>query len=103
MVKTTYIPILLSLITACRVPIEKPGAKANQFRDYVKTGEITPSSDAANTTRSGESPEIDPPFKLPKLIIPNINDVSELEIITYNDFRLEAYASHPTIKATMIA
>jgi thymidylate synthase/dihydrofolate reductase len=43
------------------------------------------------------------PYKLPKLIIPNIDDVRQLEIITYEDFRLETYTSHPSIKATMIA
>ena len=43
------------------------------------------------------------PYKLPRLIIPNLTNINELERLTYDDFRLENYVSHPGIKAKMIA
>jgi len=41
------------------------------------------------------------PKKLPKLIIPNIKSIEDLENLSIDDFVLDGYESHPAIKASM--
>jgi len=41
------------------------------------------------------------PKKLPKLIIPNIKAIEDLENFSIDDFVLDGYESHPAIKASM--
>jgi len=41
------------------------------------------------------------PFKMPKLVIKNKH--SKIEDYTFEDFKLQNYEYHPTIKADMVA
>ena len=41
------------------------------------------------------------PKKLPKLIMPSINSIDDLQNLTVDDFILDGYESHPAIKAPM--
>jgi len=42
------------------------------------------------------------PYKLPTLIIPEMDSLEDLERVSFVDFKLEKYIAHPTIKATMV-
>ena len=41
------------------------------------------------------------PFDLPKLILPKLNSLEDLSACSINDFKLEGYEHHPSIKAKM--
>ena len=41
------------------------------------------------------------PKKLPKLIMPSINSIDDLQNLSVDDFILDGYESHPAIKAPM--
>ena len=41
------------------------------------------------------------PKKLPSLIMPNIDSIEDLETLVIDDFILDEYDSHPSIKAPM--
>ena len=41
------------------------------------------------------------PKKLPSLIMPNIDSIEDLETLSIDDFILDEYDSHPSIKAPM--
>ena len=43
------------------------------------------------------------PYVFPKLMLPEFKSIEEVEKLTYSDFRLENYNSHPIIKREMIA
>ena len=43
------------------------------------------------------------PYKFPTVSIPGIDNIKDIENLTYSDFILENYQSHSAIKATMIA
>ena len=44
-----------------------------------------------------------PPYPFPKITFPDIKSLQDIERMTYRDFTLERYQSHPALKADMIA
>ena len=43
------------------------------------------------------------PYPFPKLTFPDVKSLQDIERMTYRDFTLERYQSHPALKADMIA
>lgn len=44
-----------------------------------------------------------PPYPFPKVTFPDVKSLQDIERMTYRDFTLERYQSHPALKADMIA
>jgi thymidylate synthase len=43
------------------------------------------------------------PYKFPNIVLPDVKDLNDIEKLSYNDFILENYQCHASIKAKMIA
>ena len=54
-----------------------------------------------NTIEQVKEQIVREPKKLPSLIMPNIKSIEDLETLSIDDFILDGYGSHPSIKAPM--